>query len=263
MNGLLQDKVLLITGSSGIAAETIRQAVKQSAKIFFCSWDEASCIALKEEFAETDCVDYLAGDLVDPLVAPQIVAGCLERFGKISALFNVAGISGRRYGDGPVHECTENGWQYTMQANATTQYRMCKEVISYMLTAAVDEHGIRGTILNMTSILGIDPEPDHFSTVAYASSKGAIVSMTRSIAATYSNKGIRANVIAPGLTGTPMSQRATDDAAIKKFIAHKQPLTSGVIEAADIARIALFLLSDQSWIITGQTVVADGGWSIS
>ncbi len=70
-------------------------------------------------------VQYRAGDLTDSQFAPSAVSSCASSFGRIDAFFNVAGISGRRFGDGPVHECTEEGWSVTWNTNVTTQYRMC------------------------------------------------------------------------------------------------------------------------------------------
>lgn len=263
MKGSLRDQVLLVTGSSGIAAETIRLAVSEFAKVYFCSWDESSCHALKSEIGNDERAGYCVGDLTKEETIKKVVSNCIQKFGKIDALFNVAGISGRRFGDGPAHQCTDEAWIRTMESNSTTQFRMCREVISHMLNASPDAYGTRGVILNMTSILGIDPEPHHFSTVAYACSKGALVSLTRSIASTYCSQGIRANAIAPGLTDTPMSSRSIQKAEIQDFILQKQPLSQGVIHSLDIARVALFLLSNQSRVITGQTIIADGGWTVS
>jgi NAD(P)-dependent dehydrogenase (short-subunit alcohol dehydrogenase family) len=79
------------------------------------------------------------------------------------------------------------------------------------------------SFLNMSSILGIDPEPEHFDTVAYATSKGGIVAMSRSIAASCAKEKIRVNVIAPSLVRTPMSARASEDQNILDFLRVKHP----------------------------------------
>ncbi len=150
--------------------------------------------------------EYSACDLTDPVAAPNVVKTCIERFGRLDGLFNVAGISGRRYGDGPGHECTEEGWATTINTNVTTQYRMCREGLRVMLAQTPLENGQRGVILNMSSILGLDPEPAHFDTIAYAAAKGAIVAMSRTMAASYAKNKIRVNVIAPALVQTPMSR---------------------------------------------------------
>ena len=115
----------------------------------------------------------------------------------------------------------------------------------------------------MASVLAFSPEPGHFSTHAYAASKGAIISMSRAMAAHYAAKGIRVNVIAPALVKTPMSARAQADQEIVDFIQKKQPLSGGLLEAADVAETALFLLSERSRHVTGQVVSIDGGWSVT
>jgi len=93
-----------------------------------------------------------------------------------------------------------------------------------------------------------------FATHAYAASKGAIISMSRAMAAYYASHKIRVNVIAPALVRTPMSARAQSNEELLDFIAHKQPLSAGMLDAADIAGTALFLLGDQSRHMTGQVV---------
>ena len=95
-------------------------------------------------------------------------------------------------------------------------------------------------------MLAFSPEPVHFSTHAYAASKGAVISMSRAMAAQYVAKGIRVNVIAPALVKSPMSARAQADQEILDFIRQKQPLSGGLLEAADVAETALFLLSERS-----------------
>jgi NAD(P)-dependent dehydrogenase (short-subunit alcohol dehydrogenase family) len=124
--------------------------------------------------------------------------------------------------------------------------------------------GRGGTILNMSSVLGYSPSPVHFATHAYAAAKGAAISFTKSIASYYASDNIRVNVIAPGLIETPMSQRATGDAAIMDFIKTKQPLDGGRIgRPADLDGLAIYFMSDQSRFTTGQVIAVDGGWEVT
>jgi NAD(P)-dependent dehydrogenase (short-subunit alcohol dehydrogenase family) len=121
-----------------------------------------------------------------------------------------------------------------------------------------------GVILNMSSVLGYSPSPKFFSTHAYAAAKAAVIGFSRSIAAYYAQNNIRVNVIAPGLVQTPMSQRAYGDEQIMKFISTKQPLQgeSGA-QPSDLSGTAVYLLSDQSKLVTGQIIAVDGGWTVS
>lgn len=261
-------RTYLITAASGIGAETAKLLAQDVStdriQIFLVALEEAACQSLASEIERMGATaQYRAGDLANPSFAPQVVAACLTRFGRIDCLFNVAGISGRRFGDGPVHECTEEGWSRTLDANATTQYRMCREVVSTMLRQPSAMNGERGVILNMSSILALDPEPRHFDTVAYAASKGAILAMSRTMAASYAGSKIRVNAIAPALVRTAMSEHAATNPEIAEFILHKQPLLEGMMPAVDVAAACKFLLTDASHAITGQVLIVDAGWSLT
>jgi NAD(P)-dependent dehydrogenase (short-subunit alcohol dehydrogenase family) len=110
--------------------------------------------------------------------------------------------------------------------------------------------------------LATDPEPRFFATAGYAASKGAIEAFSRSIAASYAAHGIRVNVIAPALVATPMSARAQSDDQILGFLEKRQPLAGGPLSTADLVGTALYLLSDDARMVTGQVVAVDGGWSL-
>jgi NAD(P)-dependent dehydrogenase (short-subunit alcohol dehydrogenase family) len=245
--------VLLVTGSTGIAAETaIRAAAAFS--VFIVGLEEGSC---RELSARIPGSAYYAGDLREEVTADIAVQLCVEMLGRVDALFNVAGISGRRFGDGPLHECSEEGWDRTLESNVKTMFLMSRAVLRHWLEVRGS-----GAILNMGSVLADSPEPEHFATHAYAASKGAVVALTRSMAAYYAAHGIRVNAIAPGLVATPMSARAQANETVLDFIKKKQPLPAGILEAGDIAEAALFLLGPSARNITGAVLTVDGGWSV-
>jgi NAD(P)-dependent dehydrogenase (short-subunit alcohol dehydrogenase family) len=248
-------RVLLITGTTGIAEATALRAAEQRDSVFVISRDESHC---RELCARLPDSGYYACDLRDEQAVGQALTACLNRFGGVDAVFNVAGISGRKFGDGPLHECSTEGWDVTLDSNVKSMFLVCRGILRYWLGA-----GRSGTILNMSSVLAFAPQAQHFATHAYAASKGAIISMSRAMAAYYAPYKIRVNVIAPALVRTPMSARAQSDEQILEFIAHKQPLSGGVLEAGDVAETALFLLGEQARHITGQVVSVDGGWSVS
>ena len=145
-----------------------------------------------------------------------------------------------------------------MDVNAKGAFLMCREVLSVWT-----KNGQAGVILNCGSVLARHPQRDHFATVGYAASKGAIEAMSVAAAAYYAPSGIRINVIAPGLVRTPMSARAQANPRITDYMTHKQPLTKGMLSADDIAKAACFLLRSDSSPITGQIVTVDGGWAVS
>lgn len=260
-------RTYLITAATGIGAETARILTRRAAgghgvQIFFSSLADEPCIALQKELQDLGAaVGYYVGDLTDANVSSQIVNACVARFQRIDGLFNVAGISGRRFGDGPIHTCTEAGWQRTLETNLTTQFRMCHHVVNVMLRQD-RVHGERGAILNMSSILALHPEPTHFDTVAYAASKGGILSMTRSMAASYASEGIRVNAILPALVRTPMSERASQDAEVVEFVRRKQRLVQDILSTERVASSCAFLLGTESSATTGQWIEVDGGWGL-
>lgn len=260
----MRDDVLLITASTGIGADTARRAAKRGAKLFVVSRTEANCRALCDELQTSGgrC-GYAVADVADEAQVANAVERCVETYGRIDALFNVAGISGSRFGDGPVHRCTTQGWDAVMGVNLRGLFLVSRAVLNVMLELEPDASGPRGRILNMTSVLGFAPYPEHFVTHAYAASKAAIIGLTKSAAGYYASHGIRINAIAPGLTATPMAGRATQDDEITRAMLRKQPLRGGVLASGDVADAALFLLSDDARGLTGQTLTVDGGWCVT
>ena len=259
MSGRFRNRVCLITGSTGIGAATARLAASEGASVFVVSRDEESCRALAEEIG----CGYHVADLTRAGEVAEAVESCLTRRGHIDALFNVAGVSGRSFGDGPIHECAEAGWDTTMETNVKSVFLTCRAVIRHMLEQPVGQNGLRGAILNMASVLAYSPEPKFFATHAYAASKSAIIGLTRAMAAYYAPDRIRVNAIAPGLTRTPMSQRAQQNPELLEFIKTKQPLSEDLIEAKDVAHAAVYLLSDDARNVTGEVLSIDAGWGVS
>jgi NAD(P)-dependent dehydrogenase (short-subunit alcohol dehydrogenase family) len=247
-------EVLLVTGSSGIAAATARLWGEQGS-VFIVGAKEEECRSLAAELPKAH---FSVTDVRDEEGVRKSVSACLERFGKIDALFNVAGISARSLGDGPLHECSTEAWDAVMNVNAKGTFLMCREVLRVWT-----RDSYQGAALNIGSVLAQHPQREHFATVGYAASKGAIEAMTLSAAAYYAPAGIRINVLAPGLVRTPMSARAQGDVGVMKYVAHKQPLTNGLIAPEDIAKTACFLLRKDSSPITGQVITVDGGWAVS
>jgi NAD(P)-dependent dehydrogenase (short-subunit alcohol dehydrogenase family) len=247
------DEVLLITGSSGIAAAVARMWAAEDS-VFVFGINENECRTLADEL-DAGCA---VGDVRDERAIKHAVAECLDRFGRIDALMNVAGISARSMGDGPLHQCTSEAWDAVMDLNAKGTFLMCREVLGLWTN-----NRQAGVILNTGSVLARHPQREHFATVGYAASKGAIEAMSIAAAAYYAPEGIRINVIAPGLVQTPMTARAQGNADINEYMVHKQPLRKGMLTAEDIAKTACFLLRKDSSPITGQIVNVDGGWTVS
>jgi NAD(P)-dependent dehydrogenase (short-subunit alcohol dehydrogenase family) len=248
------DEVLLITGSSGIAAAVARMWAAAD-PVFVFGVNESECRSLADEM---DDAGYAVVDVREEAAVQRGVSECLDRFGRIDALMNVAGISARSLGDGPLHQCTSAAWDTAMDMNAKGTFLMCREVLGQWT-----KNRQAGVILNTGSVLARHPQREHFATAGYAASKGAIEAMSVAAAAYYAPEGIRINVIAPGLVHTPMTVRAQGNAEIAKYMVHKQPLRKGMLTAEDIAKTACFLLRRDSSPITGQILTVDAGWAVS
>jgi NAD(P)-dependent dehydrogenase (short-subunit alcohol dehydrogenase family) len=199
------------------------------------------------------------GDACDPASAPRLIEKCIHRFGRFDGLYHVAGGSGRRMGDGPLHEITDEGWAATITLNQTSAFNSARAACRAFL-----DRKTGGAILLMGSVLGYSPSPAFFSTHAYAATKSAVIGFARTCAAYYAKSDIRFNVIAPALVETPMAKRAAGDETILQFIRTKQPLDGGRIgKPEDLDAAVVWLLSDGSRFVTGQTITVDGGWSVS
>jgi NAD(P)-dependent dehydrogenase (short-subunit alcohol dehydrogenase family) len=201
----------------------------------------------------------VTGDATNPDHAEEAIALAVSRFGGFHGLYHVAGGSGRRMGDGPLHEVTNAGIKATLSLNLESVILSNRAAVRQF-----QKQGNGGAILNMGSVLGWSPSSKFFSTHIYAAAKSAVIGFTKSLASYYAPQGIRANVLAPALVETPMAQRAVGDAAIQTFIKTKQPLDGGRIgQPSDLDSAAVYFLSPASSFTTGQVLAVDGGWSVS
>ena len=165
-----------------MGAAVARLAATEGARVFIAALTPEGCESLAAEIKG----GWFAGDLSVERNARAAVDGCVAHFGRIDGVFNVAGISGRRFGDGPLHECSAEGWDTLMSINLRSLFLISREVVRQMLAA---EHA--GSIVNMGSVVALSPEPRHFASHAYATSKGAIHAFTIATAAYYAASGIR------------------------------------------------------------------------
>ncbi|OJY98216.1 MAG: short-chain dehydrogenase [Sphingobacteriales bacterium 40-81] len=257
-NGWLKDKnIVIIGGTSGMGLAAAIFFIQQGANVIAVGKDDENVHAAEKALPRN--AQLLIADAVQPGTAKQAIEVCAAAYGSFNGLFHVAGGSGRKMGDGPLHELTLEGWHKTVDLNLTSMMLSNQAAVQWFL-----QHKTSGTILNMGSVLGSFPSPAYFSTHAYAACKSAVIGFSKSIAAYYAKNNIRVNVIAPALVETPMAQRAANDEAILSFIKTKQPLDGGRIgQPDDITGLACYFMSDYSTFTTGQVVYVDGGWSIS
>jgi NAD(P)-dependent dehydrogenase (short-subunit alcohol dehydrogenase family) len=249
MAQLAGKRSLIVGGTSGIGLAAARRFVEEGARLVVAGLD----ISRSPNKVTSLVCDARDGKQVDAMFAEAVSA-----LGGLDVLYHVAGGSGRSFGDGPLHECTDEGWQATLDANLKCTFLTNRAAVQHFLGQRQP-----GAILNMASVLAFAPSPRYFDTCAYTAAKGAIIAMSRLAAARYAGDGIRVNVIAPGLIDTPMSTRAVGDPAIHDFLRTKQPLTAGPGRAEDCNDAAVFLCSDAARFITGVVLPVDGGWCVS
>ncbi|MGJ3243585.1 MAG: SDR family NAD(P)-dependent oxidoreductase [Opitutales bacterium] len=255
---LLEDKsIVIVGGSTGLGLSAARAFSRAGARLVLVGRTEGSLRAAESEISGE--VRILCGDAMEESTAAEAIRLAKEAFGRFDGLYHVAGGSGRKWGDGPLHELSLEGWRRTLDLNLTSLFLSNRAAVRQLL-----EDGTAGSVLNMGSVLGFSPSPHFFSTHAYAATKSAIIGFTRSTAAYYATSGIRVNVLCPALVETPMAQRAAEDATIQAFIRTKQPLEGGRMgRASDLDEAAVYFMSDGSRFTTGQVLSVDGGWSVS
>lgn len=254
---LKNKKIVIIGGTTGLGLSAAKAFIENGAKVVVVGRSPESCVAAEIELGEN--ARSMSGDAANEGTAKNAIELIINEFGDFDGLYHVAGGSGRKFGDGPLHELTLEGWNKTFELNLTSLMLSNQAAVRKFL-----ELGRGGTILNMGSVLGRFPSPTYFSTHAYAATKSAVIGFSKSIAAYYASNNIRINVLAPALVETPMSQRASKDETIMSFVKAKQPLDGGRNgEVSDLDGAAVYFMSDASKFATGQTLFVDGGWGVS
>lgn len=251
----LKGKVTIITGAArGIGRGCAEAFAREGAKIVIADRQikhgEKTAAHIAKHGGNAIFVEF---DVSQPGQVEALVSRTVEHFGKLDVLVNNAGVGGRKLGDGPIHECTIEGWDTIMTINLRGMFLTCKFAIPELLKT-------KGNIVAMSSILGLFGSQSLYDTHAYMTTKAGIIGLTRNIAAYYAKYGLRANCLAPGLVDTRMANRTKVDTERMAQIGFWQPL-GPIGEVRDVADAAVFLASDEAKFITGVVLPIDGGWS--
>ena len=248
----LANKRAFITGSgSGIGREITRLFAAEGAKVAAADINEDG---IKETCEFSKDIEPVMMDVGDSDSVRSGFESACSKLGGLDILVCAAGVVGSKYGDGPVGDCQEEGWDHVMNINLKGVWRCCRYAIPAMLESGA------GSIVTLSSVTAICPPTEFFRSHAYITSKGGVITLTKCIAAYYGRQRIRANAIAPGMIDTPMGKRMQGIDEIMAYLEDRQPLGK-LGSPVDIANTALFLSSDESKFITGTVLPVDGGWS--
>jgi 2-keto-3-deoxy-L-fuconate dehydrogenase len=249
MAGRLAGKTAFITAAG--------QGMGRAAALAFAQ-EGARVIAtdISEDLVARIASENIRTAKLDVLHATDIAAASLEA-GPVDVLFNCAGFVHQ----GTVLQANEEEWNFAFELNVRSMFRTIKAFLPGMLDRG------SGSIINMASVASsIKGVPNRF---IYATSKAAVIGLTKSVAADYIKSGVRSNCLCPGTIATPSldervaanaAQAGSIEAAHAAFV-ERQPM-GRLGTAEEIAALAVYLASDESRFMTGQAVVIDGGFSL-
>lgn len=243
----LRDKSVLVTGgATGIGADIVRNFAAQGARVAFIDIDADAGAALSAELAGgAHRPKFVHADLLKVADFDAIIADIAAAQGTPDVLVNNAANDQRH----EVLETSEAEWDWSLAINLKHVFFMSKAVIPGM------QKKRSGVIVNMTSITALNGSP---ALPDYSAAKGAIITLTKTLARKYGGDGIRCNAVAPGAVVTPRQARLwVPEEKQREFVA-RQPLHEPVTEV-NIADAVVFLASDQARMITKQVLVVDGG----
>lgn len=248
---LLRGKVIFLSGgSTGIGLECARAYAREGAHVVLCAPDaheaEAAAATLTGQHYGIGC-DVSVGEMVG-----EAIRFVLEKFGHLDAIHNNAGIASPSK---PLHETTEEEWDALVSINLKSVFWTAKFGHAHLRAA-------KGCILNTSSMVGVIGQANH---AAYTATKGAMNTLTKSMALDYAADGIRVNAVCPAGIWTPMLRRwaaeQPDPAGIEKYLDDIHPL--GACPEGDVvADACVFLLSDKSRFVTGHIMHVSGGAEI-
>jgi meso-butanediol dehydrogenase/(S,S)-butanediol dehydrogenase/diacetyl reductase len=247
----LEGKVAIISGGgTGIGAATARLFAREGASVVVTGRRREP---IEEVAAEVKGL-AVAGDTTDPSHATEAVAAAVATFGGLDVLVANAGIG---FG-GSAGDVTDEHWQRTLDVNLTGPMVLSRAALPAML----DRGG--GSVVLVSSVNGLVGTTD---SAAYGTSKAGLLGLARSIAVDYGPRGIRANTLCPGWVVTPMADEEMDELGTAMGTGRQEAYDLATIDvplrrpatAEEIASCCLFLASDESSIVTGAVLVADGG----
>ncbi len=248
----LQDRVAVITGAAssiGMGRAMALAFATEGADVVVCDIDHDG---VKERALEIEALGRksiaLKTDVSKSEDVSQLIQTTVDTFGKIDILINNAGV--REEPPTPIHEMSEEQWDTILNVNLKGVFLGIKYAVPHMISQK------KGKIISIASIFGQVAFPNY---PAYCAAKGGIVNLTRELAMELAPHKINVNAIGPGVIETALSKTTIEDPAVMAMIMPNIPF-GRVGTPEDIAALAVFLASDESDFINGQTIFSDGGW---
>lgn len=252
MTKRLQDRVAIITGAtSGIGLAIAERFAEEGARLMLTGRRKAEGEAIAARLG----ADFIAGDVSAPGLADELAAAAVARHGRLDLLVNNAGIIHR----GSVLETSDDDFARVMDVNVGAVFRFSRAAVRQMV-AQFHRDGRGGAIVSIASDWAVVAGRRE---LAYCTSKGAVVQMTKALALDHAREGIRANAVCPGDVETPMlldGITKRGDAPAEGLLKNGAAIPMGRVgQPAEIARAVAFLASDEASFITGATLLVDGG----
>jgi NAD(P)-dependent dehydrogenase (short-subunit alcohol dehydrogenase family) len=242
--GKLQNKVAVITGgASGIGAATAKLFVSEGAKVVLVDLNEEKGKAFEAELKALNAeAFFVKANITSEEDVANVFKQTIEAFGKVDVVFNNAGI-GRVQ---PSHDLEYSEWRNTVNVDLDGVFLVAREAIREMLKAG------GGTIVNTASMYGWVGSP---GSAAYNAAKGGVINLTRSLALEYAEQNIRVNSLCPGFIDTPIIPEES-----KQVLASMTPMKR-LGQAEEMAKAVLFMASDDSSFMTGNSLIVYGGYT--
>ncbi len=242
-----EERAVLLTGAaSGIGRATALRLAEEGARLALSDVQAEGLEATAKEARERGApCEASVSDVSDEAAVAALVAGTVERFGRLDVLCNIAGIL--RFDN--THELSLDAWNRILAVNLTGTFLTCRAALPHLLEA-------RGNIVNMSSSSALAGHP---WTAAYSASKGGVLALTRGLAIEYGKLGLRANAVCPGGVNTPIQQAFhVPEGANAKLLRKIMPFT-GMVEPETVASTVAFLASDDAAHVNGDAIRVDGG----
>lgn len=241
-------KVAIITGAgSGIGLGTAKLLHEAGMAVVGVGRDQGKLDTLAKEIDDPDKLATLSIDVTEDDAPKRIVDLALERFGGIDFVINNAGAGSPK----PLHECDDETLDNFLNLMLRAPFRLCREAIPHLKAGS----GVVNVTSTFAMIGGKRGGP-------YSAAKGGLKSLTEHMAAEYGPRGIRSNCVAPGVTMTDMVAHRFEDETFKRVNVETTPYPR-LSEVEDVASVIAFLCSPGAEMINGQSIVVDGGWTMT